>query len=127
MELVTEMANGERKQDKTTNSKKLANWIRHRLERFNPEVEGDVSAVERMINNMVRIATNTDEGHMKEAVWAFSALMERTYGKPLKDDSELEAMSKAGTVFVLCKEPVITVENPVMKLPEARPDFDEDR
>jgi hypothetical protein len=65
------------------------------------------NAVMRMMENMVRIATNTSEDAkaMSAAVQAYKEVMARAYGVPGKTDEDREDLKTAGVKIVLIPSP----------------------
>lgn len=108
-------------------AKTIAAWFRKQLAKNDPSDPSGRTRMERLFLNMFNIATNEDTKYRKEAVWAFNALMERAYGVPLKDQSELDALAKGGVTFVFTQPPVLDTSNaPEPLLLSAKPEFDDD-
>ena len=104
---------------------KVAHWFRVQLEGLDPKDENDKMKLARMFENMFAIAVNTDAKSRKEAVWAFNALMERAYGPPVKDKTELDAMSKGGAQVQILVLPAAQPVHGPRELPT--PKFDDDK
>jgi hypothetical protein len=108
-------------------------YLEHKLSEVLPNHAH--SANDEMIAWMIELATgcpSLGDGaqrykYAKESIWAYRALTERAYGNVIKDQSELDAIAKGGTVFVLVPQPVsIDVTNVPAALPEAQPVFEPD-
>ena len=82
-------------------AKKVAAMIRVKLASPDPTDPQGRAQLELIINNLCSIATNTNPKTMKEAIWAFSALMERAFGAPLKSEEELEAIRESGVKIIV--------------------------
>ena len=89
----------------TSTGQRVAIWFRKALEGADPADLAGRSKLQQMFENMFAIATNTSALHMKEATWAFNALMERAYGPPVKDRTELDAMRAGGVTVQILQLP----------------------
>ena len=54
---------------------------------------------------MVEAATDTRVAVRKEMIWAYNALMDRAVGRPMKDESELEALRQGGVRIQIVNVP----------------------
>jgi hypothetical protein len=100
----------------------VARWFAKALEGVNPKDPESRTKLEVLFDNMFNIATSTESKYRKEAVWAFNALMDRAYGPPLKDKSELDAMrEQAGVkIQVVAISPLPPSSQPQVK-PQLQP------
>lgn len=104
----------------------VAKWFRDKMEGIDPTDPQGRTYLERGFTRMAEIMFNDNPKGMKEAVWAFNALMARAYGDPVKDKSELDAMRESGSTFqiqVIQMPPLPPSSQPILKAPRQAPKF----
>ena len=107
---------------------RVSRWFFNALTDLDPKDTDGKMKLQKMFERMYEIATNTDKSHMKEATWAFNALMDRTVGPPIKDKSELDAIAKQGGVQIqILQLPALPASSQPQRVkPVLKPEFDDD-
>ena len=117
-ELITEVAESKPLRDETgrflpgnkaaagpglSPNKRIALMVRNKIEEA--DATGGKSAVEKVIDNAIVIATDPAPKTRKEAIWAMRALFEYAYGTPMKSEEELDAMRNSGVQIAIISVP----------------------
>jgi hypothetical protein len=108
---------------RASKGQQVSKWFTKALEEADPNKPDGKLRIQLMFERMYEISINRSPKRMKEAIWAFNALMDRAYGPPIKDISELEAMAKSGNnvaiqVITLPPLPVVKPEDRSLIKPE---------
>lgn len=83
--------------------KRVGSYLRKRM--IEALADGGKPALEKITDNTIAIACNSNPKYSKEAVWAARFLFEYAYGSPSKSEEELSAMRESGVQIAIVSLP----------------------